>query len=102
VNKKVESLLAIRERIAPHRETLRQRYRVARLAVFGSYARGKPHRRSDVDILVDFEPEGATFDNYMELRFYLQRLLRCRVDLVTIDALRPELKSRILSEAVDV
>ena len=95
-------LATIRERLAQHRETLRQRFRVVRLAIFGSYARGTPHKRSDIDILVDFEPGGATFDNYMELKFYLQKILQARVDLVMIDALRPELKAPILSEAIDV
>ena len=99
---KAEDLLTVRERILPHRDRLRQQYRVARLAIFGSYARGDTRRHSDVDILVDFEPGGATFDNYMDLKFYLERLLHSRVDLVTIDALHPELKSIILSEAVDV
>ncbi len=93
---------AIRELLAEHWETLHQRFRVARLAIFGSYARGTPHKRSDIDILVDFEPGGQTFDNYMDLKFYLQKILRTRVDLVMIDALRPELRSAILSEAIDV
>jgi predicted nucleotidyltransferase len=38
----------------------------------------------------------------MELKFYLQRILRRRVDLVLIDALRLELRASILREAVDV
>jgi|YNPMSStandDraft_2_1061718.scaffolds.fasta_scaffold29611_2 predicted nucleotidyltransferase len=96
------TLDAIRERLAHHRETLRREFRVARLAVFGSYARGTARKRSDVDILVDFEPSGIIFDNYMELKFYLQRVLGRRVDLVMIDALRPELRSKILLEAIDV
>jgi predicted nucleotidyltransferase len=102
VGSKIANLATIGEQLAHHRETLRQRFRVARLAIFGSYARGTPHKRSDVDILVDFEPGGATFDNYMELKFYLQKILRTRVDLVMIDALRPEFRTTILSEAIDV
>jgi len=51
---------AIRELLAEHWETLHQRFRVACLAIFGSYARGTPLKRSDIDI-VDFEPGGQTF-----------------------------------------
>jgi predicted nucleotidyltransferase len=85
------TLETIREQLLHRRDTLRRRFRVARLAVFGSHARGTARKRSDVDILVEFEPGGVNFDNYMELKFYLQRILRRRVDLVMIDALRPEL-----------
>jgi len=96
------TLEAIREQLAHHREALKRQFRVARLAVFGSYARGTARKRSDVDILVEFEPDGVTFDNYMDLKFYLQRVLRRRVDLVMVDAVRPELRPIILREAVDV
>ena len=96
------TLEAIREQLARHREALKRQFRVARLAVFGSYARGTARKRSDVDILVEFEPDGVTFDNYMDLKFYLQRVLRRRVDLVMVDAVRPELRPIILREAVDV
>jgi predicted nucleotidyltransferase len=102
MNPESPTLSTLREQLARRRETLRQRFRVARLAVFGSYARGTARKRSDVDILVEFEPDGVTFDNYMELKFYLQRILRRRVDLVMIDAMRPELRPTILREAVDV
>ena len=57
------TLEAIREQLARHREALKRQFRVARLAVFGSYARGTARKRSDVDILVDFEPSGIIFDN---------------------------------------
>lgn len=95
------TLEAVREQLAHHREALKRQFRVARLAVFGSYARGTARKRSDVDILVEFEPDGVTFDNY-DLKFYLQRVLQRRVDLVMVDAVRPELRPIILREAVDV
>ena len=96
------TLETIREQLLHRRDTLRRRFRVARLAVFGSHARGTAGKRSDVDILVEFEPDGVNFDNYMELKFYLQRVLKRRVDLVVVDALRPELRATILREAVYV
>lgn len=39
------------------------------------------------------------FDNYMELKFFLEDLFDCKVDLVLLDALKPDLKSDILGSA---
>jgi len=39
-----------------------------------------------------------TFDNYMELKFYLEKLLQCKVDLVIADALKPQIKTHIMRE----
>jgi len=55
-------------------------------------------KESDVDILIEFKGGYETFDNYMELKFFLEGLFGRKVDLVTIDALRPQLKQDILKE----
>jgi uncharacterized protein len=60
--------------------------------VFGSHARGTALSV----VMSTFWSSSDTFDNYMELKFYLQRVLKRRVDLVVIDALRPELRASIL------
>ena len=67
---------------------------VRSLAVFGSVARGEARPDSDVDFLVDFDGP-ATFDRYIQLKFLLEDLLKCRVDLVTQQAIRPELRPSI-------
>ena len=74
---------------------------IARLAVFGSVARGEASAGSDVDILVEFIGR-ADFDRYMTLKERLESLLGTRVDLVTTKAIRPELRPRIEQEAVRV
>lgn len=59
----------------------RGEYGVARIGVFGSYARGTATETSDVDLVVEFaRPIGFKF---MELADYLERLLGKRVDLLT-------------------
>ena len=98
----MESEVNIRQALTAHREELRQKYKVAQLAVFGSYARGEQTRNSDVDILVEFEAGGKTFDNYMELKFLLESILKRRVDLVLKSAIRHEIRERILAEAAYV
>lgn len=84
------------------RQGLAERFGVIDLAVFGSYAKEQQRRRSDVDILVELERTHKTFDNYMELKFYLARVVGGKVDLVIKDSVREELKARIFSEAVHV
>lgn len=55
-----------------------------------------------MDILVEFEEGYKTFDNYMELKFYLEDLFNCKVDLVLKSALKEEIKPHILEEVVYV
>ena len=74
---------------------------VKSLAFFGSVARNEAHENSDVDILVEFtEPPG--FVRFMDLKFFLEDLLGCRVDLVTREALKPRLRTRVDKEAIHV
>lgn len=83
-----------------HENAIMERYHVKRIGVFGSFARGEEREGSDIDVLVEFEEEYETFDNYMELKYLLEDLFGRKVDLVTIDALRPQSKDDILREVV--
>lgn len=69
-----------------------------KLGLFGSYVRGEQHPESDIDILVEFVPEQKTFDNFMQLSFFLEDLLRHKVELVTVESLSPYLGPHILKE----
>jgi predicted nucleotidyltransferase len=80
---------------------LQARFGVTRLALFGSIARDTATRSSDIDILVAFDGP-ATSKRYFGVQFYLEDLLGCPVDLVTEKALRPELRSYIEQERVNV
>jgi uncharacterized protein len=91
----------IRRLLKEHKEEVRRKYRVVKIGVFGSYVRGEQKERSDIDILVSFSGIPDVF-KYIELEEYLKRLLRRNVDLVRKEAIRPELKKRILKEAVYV
>jgi predicted nucleotidyltransferase len=51
---------------------------------------------------VDFEREGKSFDNYMELKYFLEDLLGLEVDLIMKGALKDELKDTILKELIYV
>ena len=72
---------------------------VSRCGIFGSFVRDQNiHDHSDVDILVTFEPEQKTFDNFIHLSFFLEDLFGRAVDLVTVESLSPYLGSHILNE----
>jgi predicted nucleotidyltransferase len=73
---------------------------VRRLGIFGSMARDQARPGSDMDFVVEFEPGGKTFDNYMDLKEFLEQLFERRVDLVTSEGIKPQLRDRILSEAI--
>ncbi len=84
-----------------HRKKIEQRFAIKHLSVFGSAARDELREDSDIDVLVEFEG-AATFDGYMELKFYLEELLGRTVDLVTEDAVKPRMRPLIEQEAIHV
>ena len=73
-------------------------YGVKKVGLFGSFARSNQTHGSDIDILVEFERGGKTFDNYMGLKFLLEKLFHRKVDLVIKDALKSRIKNHVLSE----
>lgn len=75
-----------------------KKYGVKRIGIFGSFARTTQNNKSDIDILVEFEKGEKIFDNYMELKFCLERLLHRKVDLVIKDAVKPRIKQAVLRE----
>jgi predicted nucleotidyltransferase len=85
-----------------HLPEIETRFKVKEIGIFGSRIKGKAKKKSDIDILVEFEKGYKTFDNYMELKFYLEDIFGCKVDLVLKDALKDSLKPYILSEVVYV
>ena len=84
-----------------HRDEIKKRFAVKHLALFGSAARDEMRQESDVDVLVDFNGP-ATFDGYMDLKFYLEALLGRRVDLVTEKGLRKEIRPNVERETIRV
>lgn len=89
------------EELRRHRPEIEARFAVKHLSVFGSAARDELRPDSDIDVLVEFSGK-ATFDGYMELKFYLENLLGRNVDLVTRDAVKPRMRPLIEHEAIHV
>ena len=67
-----------------------RKYGVKKIGLFGSFVKEKQKPKSDIDIIVNFNK--ISFDEYMELKFLLERLFRRKIDLVIENDLKPELK----------
>ena len=90
----------ILDTLTAHRDEW-EAFHVKSLAVFGSVARDEATDRSDVDVLVEYDPQARVgLFGFIRLRRYLSELLGRRVDLATPEALRKEMKADILREAI--
>jgi predicted nucleotidyltransferase len=89
----------IKKILSSCKEELRKEFKVKEISIFGSFIKGRAKRKSDVDVLVDFE-EGADLFDLVGLALYLEKKLGKKVDVVPKGALRKEIKSSVLREAV--
>ncbi|MFH1024592.1 MAG: nucleotidyltransferase family protein [Planctomycetota bacterium] len=74
-------------------------FHVKTIGLFGSAARGESNSRSDIDVLVEFQPPIGMF-KFLELEEMLSERLGGKVDLVSKKALKPEIGRAILTETV--
>lgn len=84
-----------------NREEIVRRFGVKSVSVFGSAARDEMHDGSDMDVLMEFDGP-ATYDGYMDLKFYLEGLFGNKVDLVTVDAVKPRMRPIIQKDLIRV
>ena len=92
-------LNAIKEILKQNKEELKDKYKIKKIGVFGSYVRGEEKKRSDIDILVEFSEPVGLFE-FMDMEEYLEKLLGVKVDLVSKKALKPRIGQHILKEVV--
>ncbi len=90
------SLSSIKRRAIP----ILKRNKVKKAGIFGSYAKGVPKTRSDIDIIIE-PPRGIGF-GFAGIKNELEKNLGKKVDLVTYNSLSPHLKERILKEEVRI
>ncbi|PIZ16744.1 nucleotidyltransferase [Candidatus Desantisbacteria bacterium CG_4_10_14_0_8_um_filter_48_22] len=96
----MEDLREIRKIIKHQKKELEEKFKVKKIAVFGSFVRGDQNKESDIDILVEFrEPVGFLF---VHLANYLEKILGRKVDLLTPDAIKPNRRNYIMEHLVYV
>jgi uncharacterized protein len=95
------SLNIIIQNLRENLPNLRREYSIRNAWLFGSFVRGEQHKRSDLDVLVEFE-EAPTLPRFISLERRLHEITGIKVDLVSIRALRGDIEERILLEKVAV
>jgi predicted nucleotidyltransferase len=70
-----------------------------RVRVFGSVAKGEDTEASDLDLLVEMEPERSLLD-LVAIKQDLEDLLGCKVHMVTEAAVSPYFREKVMQEAV--
>ena len=95
----LKTLIEIQNILTEIKSQLTNKYHVSQLGIFGSYVRGDYNSASDIDILVEYAQKPSLFD-LIELQNYLSDRLQMKVDLVTKDGLKPQIKEKILAEVI--
>ena len=97
----VRSLEEVKRQLQALKPTLKKRFKVETIDIFGSYARKEQTEKSDLDILVTYSEVVSLFTIY-DLKQYLKRKLRMKVDIVSKEYLNKHIKDQVLKEAVAV
>ncbi|HHT9124309.1 MAG TPA: nucleotidyltransferase family protein [Candidatus Brocadiia bacterium] len=95
----MKTLDEIKEIINKHKDVLMYKYGVKIVGIFGSYIRGKQKKKSDIDLLAEFEKPISLLE-LVGAEIYLSEILETKVDLVPKEDIREELKEEIFKETV--
>lgn len=95
----LDELDVFMKKLSAQKPFLRDQYGVNALGIFGSYVRGEQKKKSDVDILIDFE-NSISLLSFVALEYHLSDVLGKKVDLVMKSALKPRIGKQILSEVI--
>ena len=85
-----------------HREAIMaigRQYGVTNIRVFGSTARGQSDKESDVDLLIDLDPDRGLLDR-AGFMLEVSKLLGVPVDVITERGLKPRIREQVMQEAV--
>ena len=89
--------ISIEKKLKNLKPLLSDRFSVEKIGYFGSYSRDEQTEKSDIDIIVEFrKPLGWDF---FDLQEFLEKELKIKVDLVSMKALKEQLKDSILKQA---
>lgn len=94
-----ESILSI---LKKHKPEL-SKFGVSNIGLFGSYLDESQTSKSDIDLLIDFDPDKETFDNYMAVYDLFENLFKNeKVEVVTKNGLSKHIGPKILSTVIYV
>jgi len=93
----MKNLAELKNVILDNKYRWAENYHLKSIGIFGSYSKGVESPESDVDILVDFSSPIDLF-SFLELEEELENLCNTKVDLVSVNSLKPHIGKHILSE----
>ena len=75
------------------------KFGIRNVGLFGSYLRNEQSSESDIDLLIDFEPEKENFDNFMAAYDLFEKIFKNeKIEVVTKNGLSPYIGPKILNE----
>ena len=84
-----------------NKKYIQKQFHCREIGLFGSFARNEQNENSDVDILVDFEPETPDlYETEKKLKGYLQNHFNRKVDICTRKWIKPVFKKMVLNDTV--
>jgi len=89
--------------LASKKKEFKDEYRVVKLGLFGSYANDQAKAKSDIDVLIEFEPNTQNLiEKKAEIRSLLKAQFNREVDLCRVKYIKPYFKAQILNSAIYV
>jgi len=93
----MDSIQSIKQKLEANLPQLRNRYPIKSIGIFGSYIRGEETKKSDLDILIEFE-KPISLIKFVTLEDEFSKIAGIKVDLVMRSALKPKIGQFILQE----
>ncbi len=79
------------------------KFGIRNVGLFGSYLRNEQSENSDIDLLIDFEPEKENFDNYMAVYDLIEDIFKHeKIEVITKNGLSPYIGPKIIKEVMYV
>jgi uncharacterized protein len=97
----LRTIIELKSEIEVLMPVLKEKFNVDSLEIFGSYARGEQSRRSDLDLLITFSAPYCLWD-LLDVKEFISKKLRLKVDLVPKDSIKPMIKKQIIQEAIPI
>ena len=89
--------------LSSNKNLFRDKYYIESLALFGSYAKDKMNKNSDIDILYKLKDgHKFTYDDFLNFENELERNLKRKIDLVNEKKLNPLIKLDIFKDIIYV
>ena len=74
---------------------------VKHAALFGSVARGENRSGSDIDIMIEIDPEARiTVFDYVDIKEYIAQLFDCPADVVNCEGLKPYVRPAAMADVI--